>query len=57
MTARTFAGDAGGTLQDSALSSLPGAVAIGDLRGGNIKRIASAVGEGSIAVAFIHLGA
>jgi thioredoxin reductase (NADPH) len=26
----------------------------GDVRGGNIKRVASAVGEGSIAVAFVH---
>jgi len=25
-----------------------------DVRGGNIKRVASAVGEGSIAVAFVH---
>jgi thioredoxin reductase (NADPH) len=28
--------------------------AIGDVRGGNIKRVVSAVGEGSIAVAFVH---
>jgi thioredoxin reductase len=32
----------------------PGVVAVGDVRGGNIKRVASAVGEGSIAVAFVH---
>jgi thioredoxin reductase (NADPH) len=35
-------------------TSLPGVFAVGDVRGGNIKRVASAVGEGSIAVAFIH---
>jgi thioredoxin reductase (NADPH) len=35
-------------------SSLPGVFAVGDVRGGNIKRVASAVGEGSIAVAFVH---
>lgn len=35
-------------------TSLPGVFAIGDVRRGNIKRVASAVGEGSIAVAFIH---
>jgi thioredoxin reductase (NADPH) len=29
----------------------PGVFAVGDVRGGNIKRVASAVGEGSIAVA------
>ena len=33
---------------------LPGVFAVGDVRGGNIKRVASAVGEGSIAVAFVH---
>jgi thioredoxin reductase (NADPH) len=32
----------------------PGVFAVGDVRGGNVKRIASAVGEGSIAVAFVH---
>ena len=32
----------------------PGVFAVGDVRGGNIKRVASAVGEGSIAVAFVH---
>jgi thioredoxin reductase (NADPH) len=35
-------------------TSRPGIFAVGDARGGNIKRVASAVGEGSIAVAFVH---
>lgn len=35
-------------------TSLPGVFAVGDVRGGSIKRVASAVGEGSIAVAFLH---
>ena len=35
-------------------TSLPGVFAVGDVRGGSIKRVASAVGEGSIAVAFVH---
>jgi len=35
-------------------TSLPGVFAVGDVRGGNIKRVASAVGEGSIAVAYVH---
>jgi len=35
-------------------TTLPGVFAIGDVRGGNIKRVASAVGEGSIAIAFVH---
>jgi thioredoxin reductase (NADPH) len=32
----------------------PGAFAVGDVRAGNIKRVASAVGEGSIAISSIH---
>ncbi|MGE3840149.1 MAG: NAD(P)/FAD-dependent oxidoreductase [Vicinamibacterales bacterium] len=35
-------------------TSLPGVFAVGDVRAGNIKRVASAVGEGAIAVAFVH---
>jgi thioredoxin reductase (NADPH) len=35
-------------------TSRPGIFAVGDVRGSNIKRVASAVGEGSIAVAFVH---
>jgi thioredoxin reductase (NADPH) len=35
-------------------TSRPGLFAVGDARAGNIKRVASAVGEGSIAVAFVH---
>ena len=35
-------------------TSLPCIFAVGDVRGGNIKRVASAVGEGSIAIAFVH---
>jgi hypothetical protein len=27
---------------------------VGDVRGGSLKRVASAVGEGAIAVAFVH---
>ena len=35
-------------------TSLPGVFAAGDVRGGSIKRVASAVGEGSTAVSFVH---
>jgi thioredoxin reductase (NADPH) len=35
-------------------TSLPRVFAVGDVRGGNIKRVASAVGEGSIAISFVH---
>ena len=32
----------------------PRIFAVGDVRGGNVKRVASAVGEGSIAIALVH---
>jgi thioredoxin reductase (NADPH) len=35
-------------------TSLPGIFAAGDIRGGSIKRVASAVGEGSTAISFVH---
>ena len=35
-------------------TSLPGVFAVGDVRGGSIKRVASAVGEGSTAISIIH---
>lgn len=35
-------------------TSLPGVFAVGDVRRGSVKRVASAVGEGSIAIRFIH---
>src|SRR5271157_941410 len=35
-------------------TSLPGVFAVGDARAGNVKRVASAVGEGSIAIHLVH---
>jgi thioredoxin reductase (NADPH) len=35
-------------------SSLPGLFAVGDVRGGSVKRVASAVGEGSVVVSQVH---
>jgi thioredoxin reductase (NADPH) len=35
-------------------TSLPGIFAVGDIRSGNVKRVASAVGEGSIAISLVH---
>jgi len=35
-------------------TSLPGVFAVGDVRSGSVKRVASSVGEGSMAVQFIH---
>jgi len=35
-------------------TSLPGIFAVGDIRANSVKRVASAVGEGSMAVQFVH---
>ena len=36
------------------VTSMPGVFAVGDARQGSVKRVASAVGEGAIAVRYIH---
>lgn len=36
-------------------TSLPGVFAVGDVRAGSLKRVAAAVGEGSMAVQFVHM--
>jgi thioredoxin reductase (NADPH) len=35
-------------------TSMPGLFAVGDVRHGSVKRVASAVGEGSIAIRMVH---
>jgi thioredoxin reductase (NADPH) len=35
-------------------TSLPGVFAVGDVRASSVKRVASAVGEGSICIQFVH---
>jgi thioredoxin reductase (NADPH) len=35
-------------------TNVPGIFAVGDVRYGSVKRVASGVGEGAIAVQFIH---
>ena len=35
-------------------TSVPGIFAAGDVRHGSVKRVASGVGEGSMAIAFVH---
>ncbi len=35
-------------------TSVPGIFAVGDVRSESVKRVASAVGEGSMAVRFVH---
>jgi len=47
--------DIGGSKTLSPYSTaLPGVFAVGDVRSGSVKRMASAVGEGSVVVAAIH---
>jgi len=33
---------------------LPGVFAVGDVRHGSIKRVASTAGEGSVAISYLH---
>ena len=35
-------------------TSMPGVLAVGDVRHGSVKRVASAVGEGSVAIRMLH---
>ena len=35
-------------------TSIPGVFAVGDVRANSVKRVASGVGEGSLAISFIH---
>ena len=37
-------------------TSVPGLFAVGDVRAGSVKRVASAVGEGSVVVSEVHQG-
>ncbi|MCR9142700.1 MAG: FAD-dependent oxidoreductase [bacterium] len=39
---------------DSYATTLPGVYAVGDLRSGSVKRVASAVGEGSVVISSVH---
>lgn len=48
---RTAGGDRDPFLYET---SAPGVFAVGDVRAGSMKRVASAVGEGSVAVQFVH---
>lgn len=45
--------DAGDDVEGYA-TSCPGIYAVGDIRSGSVKRVASAVGEGSVVVAAVH---
>jgi thioredoxin reductase (NADPH) len=50
----TQAGEADCTVPLLLETSLPGVFAAGDVRSGSVKRVASAVGEGSMAVRMVH---
>jgi thioredoxin reductase (NADPH) len=39
---------------DGFATSVPGLFAVGDVRAGSVKRVASAVGEGSVVIAAVH---
>ena len=39
---------------DGFVTSLPGVFAVGDVRAGSVKRVASAVGEGSVVISAVH---
>ena len=45
---------AGGEAPVPLATSLPGVFAVGDVRAGSIKRVASAVGEGSVVISAVH---
>jgi len=51
---RTGKGDDGRALDSPFATSLPGVYAVGDVRSGSVKRVASGVGEGSVVVQAIH---
>jgi thioredoxin reductase (NADPH) len=40
--------------RDGFRTSVPGVFAVGDVRAGSIKRVASAVGEGSVVISAVH---
>lgn len=40
--------------RDGFVTSVPGLFAVGDVRAGSVKRVASAVGEGSVVISAVH---
>ena len=53
-SARHAAARAGGDADSPYATSRPGVYAVGDVRSGSVKRVASDVGEGSVVVHDIH---
>ena len=48
------AADHGGRAPHVLETSVPGVFAVGDVRSGSVKRVASAVGEGSVVISSVH---
>jgi thioredoxin reductase (NADPH) len=53
-TGQGLGGDSGGRPPMMLETSVPGVFAVGDVRSGSIKRVASAVGEGAMSVSHVH---
>jgi thioredoxin reductase (NADPH) len=54
LTGQGTAADDGDRAPSPYLTNLPGVFAVGDVRSGSVKRVASAVGEGSVVVQAVH---
>jgi len=54
LTGQGVAADDGARALSPYLTNLPGVFAVGDVRSGSVKRVASAVGEGSVVVQAVH---
>jgi thioredoxin reductase (NADPH) len=53
-TGRDVTAVAEGTMRLSLETSLPGVFAVGDVRSGSVKRVATAVGDGATVIATLH---
>ena len=53
-TGRAVTTAPGDTMRLSLETSLPGVFAVGDVRSGSIKRVATAVGDGATVIAMLH---
>jgi thioredoxin reductase (NADPH) len=54
LTGPDVAGDGATPVHSPFQTSQPGVFAVGDVRSGSVKRVASAVGEGSVVVQAVH---
>ncbi len=54
LTGPDLAGVGSGVVRSPFQTSQPGIFAVGDVRSGSVKRVASAVGEGSVVIQAVH---